>query len=186
MVISSNVYYHPSFVNLSGYTLDLFLIPFGFMLGWYLAIAFSDSTVKIWNVDGFTLEKTLVGHQRWVWDWVFSMVLISLQGFDLASLSGNFFRFCKRDLTNFQIKQCRNSCVLVAKDSFCEIRKCDVSFLAGFSGSKAPIPAHVLYVGTLDACMTLACVLWWCAYPERPNARRGPMPGGAQSLYGML
>nr|KAJ0204901.1 hypothetical protein LSAT_V11C500264340 [Lactuca sativa] len=62
MVISSNVSYHPSFVNLSGYTSDL-----------YLAIASSDSTVKIWNVDGFTLEKTLVGHQRWVWNWVFSV-----------------------------------------------------------------------------------------------------------------
>lgn len=27
----------------------------------YLATASSDNTVKIWNVDGFTLEKTLVG-----------------------------------------------------------------------------------------------------------------------------
>lgn len=27
----------------------------------YLATASSDHTVKIWNVDGFTLEKTLVG-----------------------------------------------------------------------------------------------------------------------------
>lgn len=27
----------------------------------YLATASSDNTVKIWNVDGFTLEKTLEG-----------------------------------------------------------------------------------------------------------------------------
>lgn len=27
----------------------------------YLATASSDHTVKIWNVDGFTLERTLVG-----------------------------------------------------------------------------------------------------------------------------
>ncbi|CAI0377237.1 unnamed protein product [Linum tenue] len=39
----------------------------------YLATASSDHTVKIWNVDGFTLEKTLTGHQRWVWDCVFSV-----------------------------------------------------------------------------------------------------------------
>jgi len=28
----------------------------------YLATASSDHTVKIWNVDGFTLEKTLIGN----------------------------------------------------------------------------------------------------------------------------
>ncbi|CAA6668523.1 unnamed protein product [Spirodela intermedia] len=39
----------------------------------YLATASSDHTVKIWNVDGFTLERTLVGHQRWVWDCIFSV-----------------------------------------------------------------------------------------------------------------
>ncbi|KAG9134981.1 hypothetical protein Leryth_001260 [Lithospermum erythrorhizon] len=39
----------------------------------YLATASSDHTVKIWNVDGFTLEKTLTGHERWVWDCVFSV-----------------------------------------------------------------------------------------------------------------
>lgn len=39
----------------------------------YLATASSDGTVKIWNVDGFTLEKTLTGHSRWVWDCVFSI-----------------------------------------------------------------------------------------------------------------
>lgn len=27
----------------------------------YLATASSDHTVKIWNVEGFTLEKTLIG-----------------------------------------------------------------------------------------------------------------------------
>ncbi|KAK6926969.1 WD40 repeat [Dillenia turbinata] len=39
----------------------------------YLATASSDHTVKIWNVDGFTLERTLMGHQRWVWDCAFSV-----------------------------------------------------------------------------------------------------------------
>lgn len=39
----------------------------------YLATTSSDHTVKIWNVDGFTLEQTLTGHQRWVWDCVFSV-----------------------------------------------------------------------------------------------------------------
>ncbi|KAJ3674684.1 hypothetical protein LUZ60_005300 [Juncus effusus] len=39
----------------------------------YLATASADHTVKIWNVDGFKLERTLVGHQRWVWDCVFSV-----------------------------------------------------------------------------------------------------------------
>lgn len=27
----------------------------------YLATASADNTVKIWNVDGFTLERTLIG-----------------------------------------------------------------------------------------------------------------------------
>eukprot|EP00249_Psilotum_nudum_P010439 c22545_g1_i1 orf=465-1415(-) len=39
----------------------------------YLATASSDHTVKIWNVDNFTLDRTLIGHQRWVWDCVFSI-----------------------------------------------------------------------------------------------------------------
>ncbi|KAI3848912.1 hypothetical protein MKW98_014446 [Papaver atlanticum] len=39
----------------------------------YLATTSADHTVKIWNVNGFTLEKTLVGHQCWVWDCVFSV-----------------------------------------------------------------------------------------------------------------
>ncbi|XP_078428709.1 target of rapamycin complex subunit LST8-like isoform X2 [Wolffia australiana] len=38
----------------------------------YLATASADSTVKLWNVDDFSLERTLVGHQRWVWDCAFS------------------------------------------------------------------------------------------------------------------
>jgi len=38
-----------------------------------LATTSSDKTTKIWNVaKGFTLERTLVGHQRWVWDCGFS------------------------------------------------------------------------------------------------------------------
>lgn len=40
----------------------------------YLATTSADHTVKIWNVaDNFSLEKTLVGHQGWVWDCVFSV-----------------------------------------------------------------------------------------------------------------
>ncbi|CAI5475164.1 unnamed protein product [Closterium sp. Yama58-4] len=39
----------------------------------YLATASADGTVKIWNADGFTLERTLTGHARWVWDCVFSI-----------------------------------------------------------------------------------------------------------------
>lgn len=38
-----------------------------------LATTSSDRTVKLWNLDGFTLERTLTGHQRWVWDCVFSV-----------------------------------------------------------------------------------------------------------------
>ena len=38
-----------------------------------LATTSSDKTVKLWNLDGFTLERTLTGHQRWVWDCVFSV-----------------------------------------------------------------------------------------------------------------
>lgn len=38
-----------------------------------LATTSSDRTVKLWNLDGFTLDRTLTGHQRWVWDCVFSV-----------------------------------------------------------------------------------------------------------------
>jgi len=39
----------------------------------YLATASADHTVKIWNVDkNFALDKTLKGHQKWVWDCSFS------------------------------------------------------------------------------------------------------------------
>lgn len=27
--------------------------------------------VKLWSLDGFALDRTLVGHGRWVWDCVF-------------------------------------------------------------------------------------------------------------------
>lgn len=39
----------------------------------YLVTTSSDTTVKLWNLDGFTLERTLKGHRRWVWDCVFSV-----------------------------------------------------------------------------------------------------------------
>ena len=38
-----------------------------------LATTSADRTVKLWNLDGFTLDRTLTGHQRWVWDCVFSV-----------------------------------------------------------------------------------------------------------------
>ena len=39
----------------------------------YLATTSADKTVKIWNVEkNFTLDKTLSGHQAWVWDCSFS------------------------------------------------------------------------------------------------------------------
>jgi WD40 repeat protein len=38
-----------------------------------LATASSDKTVKLWNIDGFKLDRTLAGHSRWVWDCVFSV-----------------------------------------------------------------------------------------------------------------
>jgi WD40 repeat protein len=38
-----------------------------------LATTSADKTVKLWNLDGFTLDRTLTGHTRWVWDCVFSV-----------------------------------------------------------------------------------------------------------------
>lgn len=40
----------------------------------HLATCSADATVKIWSTSRyeFALEKTLVGHQRWVWDAAFS------------------------------------------------------------------------------------------------------------------
>ncbi|KAE8234826.1 hypothetical protein CF326_g126 [Tilletia indica] len=40
----------------------------------YLATCGADTTIKIWNMDNFDcgIEKTLLGHQRWVWDLAFS------------------------------------------------------------------------------------------------------------------
>lgn len=38
-----------------------------------LATTSADKTIKLWNLDGFTLDRTLTGHQRWVWDCVFSV-----------------------------------------------------------------------------------------------------------------
>ncbi|KAK1265733.1 hypothetical protein QJS04_geneDACA011264 [Acorus gramineus] len=55
-----------------GYILECLLSPELCDLQRYLVTASSDHTVKVWNVDGFTLEKTLTGHKRWVWDCAFS------------------------------------------------------------------------------------------------------------------
>ena len=40
----------------------------------HLATCSSDSTIRIWSTINFeyTAEKTLTGHQRWVWDAAFS------------------------------------------------------------------------------------------------------------------
>ncbi len=41
----------------------------------FLATCSADTTVKIWSISPnyeFKLEKTLQGHQRWVWDCAFS------------------------------------------------------------------------------------------------------------------
>ena len=40
----------------------------------HLATTSADSTVKIWSTSrySFSLSKTLLGHQRWVWDAAFS------------------------------------------------------------------------------------------------------------------
>jgi len=40
----------------------------------YLATCSADKTIKIWNMEphAITLDKTLTGHQRWVWDMAFS------------------------------------------------------------------------------------------------------------------
>ena len=37
-----------------------------------LATASADRTIRIWNTRDWTLERTLQGHQRWVWDCAFS------------------------------------------------------------------------------------------------------------------
>lgn len=38
-----------------------------------LATAAADRTVKLWNLDGFVLDRALTGHGRWVWDAAFSV-----------------------------------------------------------------------------------------------------------------
>lgn len=40
----------------------------------HLATCSADSTIKLWSTAGFeyVLERTLTGHQRWVWDAAFS------------------------------------------------------------------------------------------------------------------
>ena len=33
----------------------------------------SDKTIKLWSLENFELKQTLKGHQKWVWDCVFSV-----------------------------------------------------------------------------------------------------------------
>lgn len=37
-----------------------------------LATCSSDKTIRVWNTKDYSSHKTLVGHNRWVWDCVFS------------------------------------------------------------------------------------------------------------------
>lgn len=37
-----------------------------------LATCSADHTVKLWNTDDFSLDRTLTGHKKWVWDCSFS------------------------------------------------------------------------------------------------------------------
>lgn len=37
-----------------------------------LATTSADETIKIWNTADWSLDKTLIGHQQWVWDCSFS------------------------------------------------------------------------------------------------------------------
>jgi WD40 repeat protein len=48
----------------NGYILKCLLSPEFSEPNRYLATTSSDHTVRIWNVDGFGLEKTLVGESR--------------------------------------------------------------------------------------------------------------------------
>ncbi|CAI5951838.1 unnamed protein product [Closterium sp. NIES-65] len=69
----------------------------------YLATASADGTVKIWNADGFTLERTLTGHARWVWDCVFSIdgaYLVSGLVAPLLSLAPTFTSAASSDSTS--------------------------------------------------------------------------------------
>ena len=60
---------HKLVAHPDAYILKCLLSPDGRLL----ATCASDTTVKLWSLDGFTLERTLVGHTRWVWDAVFSV-----------------------------------------------------------------------------------------------------------------
>ena len=55
------------------------------------------------------------------------------------------------------------------------IQQCEMSFLTGFSSSKAPMSVYDFYVRILDVYITLACLMRWYAYRVSPDARRGLM-----------
>lgn len=60
---------HKLVAHPDAYILKCLLSPDGRLL----ATCASDTTVKLWSLDNFTLERTLTGHTRWVWDAVFSV-----------------------------------------------------------------------------------------------------------------
>lgn len=70
----------------------------------HLATCSADTTIKIWSTENFSfiLERTLTGHQRWVWDCAFSAdsaYLVSASSDHVGRLwelsSGETIRQCK-------------------------------------------------------------------------------------------
>ena len=66
---SSNPHPYPYLTLTLTYVLKVIMSPDGKRL----ATCSADQTVKIWDIqNNFACDKTLTGHQRWVWDAVYS------------------------------------------------------------------------------------------------------------------
>ena len=70
----------------------------------YLATCSADTTVKIWSISSnyeFKPERTLVGHQRWVWDCAFSADSAYLVTGDIRVFNdcSKFILVCQHRLT---------------------------------------------------------------------------------------